>query len=268
MTEQTDASQWKREAAAVFEADAHDFTVRRENAPWYRTQLNFTMNALARESGRVLNLGCAAGIEIAALRAAGFTVVGADFVHLMLLASQKRFAEDPKVGLARADAEFLPFPNGSFDHVVCLGVLEYLQSYDRSIAEVHRVLRPGGSAVFALPSRVSLYNLSHVAEEATLAPIWRAGKRILGKASTSQVPQHHRNLCVPGRFLAQLEKAGLHPFDHANTAFLLAPLDRFLPALQDRFANTFERFGRTRLLGWMGSQFMAAVRKRDSGSGF
>lgn len=270
MTESADASQWKREAATVFEADTPHYATGRENARWYRTQLNFAMNALtgpdAGKRGRVLDLGCAAGVEIAALRNAGFSVVGADYVHLMLLESQKRFAQDPKVGLARADAEFLPFSGGSFDHVVCLGVLEYLQSYDRSIAEVYRVLRPGGIAVFALPSRVSLYHLSHTAEQATLAPLWRTAKRILGKASVGTVPQHHRNPCVPGRFLAQLEKAGLRPVEHANTAFLLAPLDRFWPAGQEGLAVRLERFGRTRFLGWMGSQFMVVARKRESGS--
>jgi ubiquinone/menaquinone biosynthesis C-methylase UbiE len=271
LTEPTDASQWKKEAAQVFEAESPHYETGRENSHWYQTQLDFTMQALAahssgRSGGRVLDLGCAAGVEIAALRAAGFTVVGADYVQLMLLSSQKRFAKDPQVGLSRADAEFLPFSSGSFDHVVCLGVLEYLQSYDRSIAEVQRVLRPGGIAVFALPSRVSLYHYSHTVEEAILAPIWRIVKRLLGKASTGTVPRHHRNTCIPGRFLTQLEQAGLHPVDHANTAFLMGPLDRFWPEGQKRLALSLERFGRTRLLGWMGSQFMVAVRKSESGS--
>ena len=146
--------------------------------------------------------GCAAKDQIAALRAAGFNVVGADYVHLMLRESQRRHGWDAKVGLARADAEFLPFSDSSFDHVVCLGVLEYLQSYDRSIAEVRRVLRSGGSAVFALPSRVSLYALSYAAEQATLAPLWRAAKRALGKAlerhGTSASSESLRSSAVSG----------------------------------------------------------------------
>jgi hypothetical protein len=43
----------------------------RENSRWYQTQVNFAMNALLGKSGRVLDLGCAAGVEIAALRATG-----------------------------------------------------------------------------------------------------------------------------------------------------------------------------------------------------
>ena len=266
MTEPTQSSQWKQEAATVFEADTPHYASDREGSRWYQTQLAFAMNALRGKSGQVLDLGCAAGVEIAALRAAGFSVVGADYVHTMLLESRRRFNKDAKVGLVRGDAEYLPFPDNSFDHVVCLGVLEYLQSYDRTLAEVHRILRPEGIAVFAVPSRVSMYHLSHALEEAVLAPVWRAAKRTLGRAAAGTVPKHHRNPCVPSRLMAQLESAGLQLVDHANTAFLLSPLDRFWPAGQERLASGLEPFGRTRLLGWMGSQFMVAARKRGAGS--
>jgi ubiquinone/menaquinone biosynthesis C-methylase UbiE len=264
MSQPDRSRQWKRQAATVFESDIAYYDTDRENFPWYRTQLNFTMNSLAGRSGRVLDLGCAAGVEIAALRAAGFTVVGADFAHPMLLASHYRFAKDTHVSLAQADAEFLPFPDGSFDHVVCLGVLEYLQSYDRCLNEIHRVLRPAGIAVFSLPSRVSLYNISERAGRIFLGPLWHAGRRLLGRASAVKVPPHHRNLCIPWRFLSQLSKRGFQPLDRANTAFLFAPLARFWPAGQDHLATRLERFGRSRWLGWMGSQFVVAAQKRPA----
>ena len=257
-----DATQWKREAAAVFEADTVHYADGRENAPWYRTQLAFVMQALAGQSGRVLDLGCAAGVEITALRSAGFTVVGADYVHLMLRESQRRTAAIPTLRWRAPDSSVPPLRR--FDLRPCcvpgrLRVFAILRSIDR---ELYRVLRPGGTVVIALPSRLSLYALSYAAEQATLAPIWRTAKRALGKTTNGTVPQHHRNPCVPGRFLAQLEHAGLRPFDHANTAFLLSPLDRFWPSGQDRLAGALERFGRTPGLGWMGSQFMVAARKR------
>jgi|SRR5688572_27621964 len=257
------ASVWKREAAQVFEAAASYYDSGREGSRWYLTQVDFSMKALAGESGRVLDLGCAAGYEITVLRAAGFTVVGADYVHRMLLSSQRRFSKDPNVGLARADAEYLPFAASSFDHVVCLGVLEYLPDYGRALAEVHRVLKPGGAAVLALPSRRSLFHLSHTVEQATIGPLWRAAKRMLGKPLVAMVPPHHQNTCIPSRFMAELENVGLHPVDYANTCFFVSPLDRLWPTVQERLALRLERFGRNPLLGWMGRQFMVAVRKRS-----
>ena len=87
---------------------------------------------------------------------------------------------------------------------------------------------------------------------------------MLGKSSgggAPAIPDHHRNLCMPGRFVRQLDKAGLRSFDQAHTAFLCAPIDRLWPAGQDRIASALEPFGRTKLIGWMGSQFLVAARK-------
>ncbi len=59
------------------------------------------------------------------------------------------------VRAARADAEALPFADGSFDLVLGHAVLHHLPNLRRAFAEFHRVLRPGGRIVFAgEPSRV------------------------------------------------------------------------------------------------------------------
>lgn len=62
------------------------------------------------------------------------------------------------VGSGRAyqgDAENLPFPDDCFDFVYSNGVLHHSQNTDRCIAEVHRVLKPGGKAVLMLYARHS-----------------------------------------------------------------------------------------------------------------
>src|SRR5260370_25436688 len=53
------------------------------------------------------------------------------------------------------DMERLPFPDDTFDAVVCLGVIEYLAADDRALREIWRVLRPGGTAVISTPSAIS-----------------------------------------------------------------------------------------------------------------
>src|ERR1700761_1628499 len=59
------------------------------------------------------------------------------------------------VRTARADAESLPFADGSFDLVLGHAVLHHLPNLRRAFSEFHRVLRPGGRIVFAgEPSRV------------------------------------------------------------------------------------------------------------------
>jgi ubiquinone/menaquinone biosynthesis C-methylase UbiE len=80
------------------------------------------------------------------------------------------------VRTARADAESLPFPDGSFDLLLGHAVLHHLPDLERAFAEFHRVLRPGGRIAFAgEPSRVGDRIASLPKRGAgAVAPAWRA----------------------------------------------------------------------------------------------
>jgi ubiquinone/menaquinone biosynthesis C-methylase UbiE len=93
-----------------------------------------------------------------------------------------------QVKAARADAESLPFPDGSFDLVLGHAVLHHLPNLERAFAEFHRVLAPGGTIAFAgEPSRVG-DRLASVPKTSAhrLAPLWRA---LLG-AAPAPPPDH------------------------------------------------------------------------------
>ena len=53
-----------------------------------------------------------------------------------------------------ADIEKIPFPDNTFDGIVCLGVVEYLASDGPALTEMQRVLKPGGFAVITTPSSI------------------------------------------------------------------------------------------------------------------
>lgn len=71
----------------------------------------------------------------------------------------------PGLPVIRGRGEKLPFVDQSFDLVVCLWVLEHLESPEDVLGEVHRVLRPGGHFVFLTPNlRNPLLLLNRVAK--------------------------------------------------------------------------------------------------------
>jgi len=58
---------------------------------------------------------------------------------------------DPRPGVARIDVTAIPFPDASFDLVICSHVLEHVPDDRRAIRELARVLRPDGTALIVLP---------------------------------------------------------------------------------------------------------------------
>ncbi|MFI6207420.1 class I SAM-dependent methyltransferase [Streptomyces sp. NPDC051041] len=95
---------------------------------------------------RVLDAGCGSGPLSAALRDRGAVVTGIDASAGMLALARRRLGGD--VALHMADLrDRLPFGDGAFDDVVASLVLHYLEDWGPTLAEIRRVLRPGGRLI-------------------------------------------------------------------------------------------------------------------------
>ncbi len=255
----------KDEVSAAFDRMSSYYAGERGQSPWFQAQLKIVLEMLDSEPGLLLDVGCAAGAEFEPLLARGFQIVGFDYSPKMLGLAQQRFGASDGVHLCRADAESLPFPDASFDHVVCLGVLEYLTTYDRCLDEIHRVLRPGGVAIISLPTRISLNRCSNYLCNLTAVPLWRAIKRLMGKRTSTQPVGQRWNRCIPWQIPALLRRHGLKQEHSAYSGFLLFPLGHLWPAAEFRLFSLMERFSKSRILGWTLSQYLASARKTRAG---
>lgn len=95
---------------------------------------------------RILDAGCGAGPLAAALRERGAIVTGIDSSVKMLELARERLGEDADLRLADVGSP-LPFPDKSFDDVVACLVLHYLEDWAAPLAELRRVLEPGGRLI-------------------------------------------------------------------------------------------------------------------------
>ncbi len=105
---------------------------------------------------RVLDVGCSSGIITSYL--ADFTgpIVGIDVdAEAVRLANQQSHREH--LTFQVMDGSTLDFPSESFDIVVCNQVYMWLKPPDGLMAEIHRVLRPGGSCYFACVNKYTLW---------------------------------------------------------------------------------------------------------------
>jgi demethylmenaquinone methyltransferase/2-methoxy-6-polyprenyl-1,4-benzoquinol methylase len=115
---------------------------------WRRSAVRRLRPELARPGVRVLDLCCGTGDLLFALESECQTaVLGCDFSHpMLLLARQKAARRGALAHFVEADALRLPLPDASLDVVTTAFGFRNLANYRHGLAEIARVLRPGGVA--------------------------------------------------------------------------------------------------------------------------
>jgi SAM-dependent methyltransferase len=111
---------------------------------WHREMMSF-MPAGAR---RVLDLGCGTGFFLAELERERPGAVGLDISHDMLRVSEKYV---PGARVITADAETLPFMDGSFDTIFCKGCLHHTRDHVGFLSKCRRALSDGGVMILSEP---------------------------------------------------------------------------------------------------------------------
>lgn len=125
-----------------------------------RTQLEPFIGDYARFSDwrdrDVLEIGVGLGTDFIRHARAGARVTGVDLTPRAVELTRKRIGLEGFTGDLRvADAENLPFTDGSFDRVYSWGVLHHTPDTERAVQEAIRVLRPGGQLCVMLYGRHS-----------------------------------------------------------------------------------------------------------------
>jgi SAM-dependent methyltransferase len=151
----------------------------------------------------LLEVGCGIGTDLVRFARGGARVTGVDLSQTAIeLARQNLTLHGlTPVELRVANAESLPYPDASFDHVYGHGVIQYAADPFRLIHECHRVLKPGGTGVFMVYNRVSWLNalskVMKVALEHEDAPVLRKYSIAEFRALLSPFPEVR---IVPERF--------------------------------------------------------------------
>ena len=171
--------------------------------------------ALAAERNhRVLDIGCGPGFLSAELLAdvgAGGSLVGVDASPAMLGVAVRRCEGLGQATFHEGDAIALPVEDRSFDRALCVQVLEFVADVPAALAELYRVLRPGGRA---LVWDVDWSTLSwHSLDQARMQRMLRAWDR------------HLAHPALPRSLAACLRAAGFTQVCAEGHAFVTTELD-------------------------------------------
>jgi len=177
---------------------------------WRRTSAAFR-EILVRPEASVLDICCGTGDLTAALLrerpAKGEPVTGLDFSREMLGLAERKYA-GANVRWVEGDAMALPFPDNSFDLVTSAFGFRNLRNYAAGLAEIHRVLKPGGSIGILecnQPDGLSgtLYDL-YFHRVLPVVGGWISGER----AAYEYLPASVRRFPRPQRMLSLMQEAG------------------------------------------------------------
>lgn len=113
------------------------------------------VSAYVSDSDIVLDLGCGPGGFTIVMASLCKEIVGADLAPSFIELANRSFAQ---LGVTNAKAQViepgkLPFSDGAFDRIVMVDTIHHLEDAPATMAEVHRVLKPGGTLLIFEPNK-------------------------------------------------------------------------------------------------------------------
>ncbi len=122
---------------------------------WYRERRAILARQLRRVSGtgRALDIGAAGGGNTRVLQAHGWQAVALEYSDSVADVARAR-----GISAIRADARDLPLVSGACGLVTAFDILEHIDEDYLAAAEIARVLRPGGTALIAVPCDMALWS--------------------------------------------------------------------------------------------------------------
>jgi SAM-dependent methyltransferase len=108
-----------------------------------------------QQARSILDVGCGGGAILSSLGKAGARLVGVEVSDEAVASLRERGIESERVDL---DQGRLPFPDRTFDAVLCYDVFEHLFAPEALLAEIRRVLAPGGAAFLCVPNTLNAFN--------------------------------------------------------------------------------------------------------------
>jgi SAM-dependent methyltransferase len=204
-----------------------------------------------------LDLGCGSGIIAQRLAERFGRVVACDLDPAGVAYGRARFGRANLDHLV-ADATELPLAAHSCDVVLCMHVYEHVASAERLVAEIRRVLRPGGLCFLSGPNRLRPYepHLRLWFVHWLPRPLTDALLAVLGRGPYGERPRTRRGLL---RLLRDFEVVDLNPR-------LVAEPERFHTAGEPglRLARALPRPLREPLLAWFAPSFNLLLRARPA----
>jgi ubiquinone/menaquinone biosynthesis C-methylase UbiE len=206
--------------------------------------LGFTRQLHLSTGRRVLDVGCGAGVMATELAAQGLRVTAVDTVPRMLRLTDERATRlglEGSISVMRCDVRRLPFATQTFDLLVALGLISWLDSPLSALTEMARVCKRGGYVVVTCGNLFRFESLLDPRHTALLEPLrhWVKEKLRAKDIEAGRSPARwslRRKWYTPRAFDSTLSSVGLAKVAACTYGFR-APTFFGRPVLPERFAR-------------------------------
>ena len=208
----------------------------------------------------VLEIGCGTGVHTRLLAEAGAHVTAIDLTPTAVELTRRRLAlAEQTATVVEADAESMPFADASFDFVWSWGVIHHSTDTDHVIAEIARVLRPGGRLAFMVYHRTSLtFWLNYVMYRGVV----RGG---LLRESPDELANRWSDGVIARHYTRGRIAESLHPYFEDIDTQVMGQIGEAIPLpfrLRRPVAQLVPRSTQERLLRHLGWFLFATARRR------
>jgi ubiquinone/menaquinone biosynthesis C-methylase UbiE len=218
-----------------------------------------------KPGGKVLDVGCGPAEMVQALLNLGCEFWGVDPSPKMIEICRRRFGGTRNTQFLPGEAGRLSFADNSFDAVLCMGVVDFLQNVPQAVEDMLRVLKPGGTIIVTFSNRHSPYAWwkAYVFYRA-LAVV----RRITSPKRINDPIFSRRQIPTPQTASNLFSKAGasVDQIVGDNYNLLLTPLDEIWPA-GTLWLNRKLEEGRGGKTDWLAAGFILKARKNKSENG-
>lgn len=167
-------SAWKRKLDTMKHYDACAKVYDSQYSQEQKAKIEFVLKFLHLKSERlILDVGCGTCILFEYLLDKAKILVGIDISKNILREAKAKFKGKANIFLIQADADYLPFPNGVFDAVFAITLLQNMPSKKVTLKELKRVAKPNASIlVTGLKKSFKLERFKALLEDFSLKKIW------------------------------------------------------------------------------------------------
>lgn len=248
-------------------AEMYDAPTRILEEANYRRRCDVTVGLVKRvvpPGGCVLDLGCGTAPVLSELRKHGIACTGLELAPDMIARAHSRLRSMglDDGDLYQGDCRQTPFEDASFDVVVCLGVISYVEAFGEVLREIERLLKPGGHVLVSFRNRFNPMLWDPYVALKTLA------RAVIGRPEAEPY--------VIGRFMdfrdvcAEMASCGFEYQEHFGIGFGPIRFRRraLLPEavsikLNDGLAATFGKLGWAAPFRWLADVSLWVYRKPE-----